>query len=77
MTAVENAEKWYLHFMDMLNHDTRPWDRENYAKQIKKIYEMAVWVDANLKGQCVIDPFFNFHFYEEEDAVAFKLKWEE
>ena len=33
MTAVENAEKWYLHFMDMLNHDTRPWDRENYAKQ--------------------------------------------
>ena len=38
---------------------------------------MAVWVDANLKGQCVIDPFFNFHFYEEEDAVAFKLKWEE
>ena len=43
--------------------------------KIHKIYEQAVWIDSNLNGSCIVDPFFGFHFYEEEDAVAFKLKW--
>ncbi len=43
--------------------------------KLHQIYEQAVWVDSNLNGSCIIDPFFGFHFYEEEDAVAFKLKW--
>ena len=43
--------------------------------RLHRIYEQAVWVDSNLNGSCIIDPFFGFHFYEEEDAVAFKLKW--
>lgn len=46
-------------------------------EQIANIYEKAVWVDAQLNGSCIVDPFFNFHFYDESDAMAFKLKWEE
>ncbi len=43
--------------------------------RIREIYEQAVWIDSQLNGSCIIDPFFGFHFYEEEDAVAFKLRW--
>ncbi len=43
--------------------------------RINQIYEQAVWIDSQLNGSCVVDPFFGFHFYEEADAVAFKLKW--
>lgn len=42
---------------------------------IHKIYERAVWIDSQLNDSCVVDPFFKFHFYEEADAMAFKLKW--
>ena len=44
---------------------------------IVDIYEKAVWCDANLNGSVVIDPYFNIHFYEEEDKMAFKLRWTE
>lgn len=43
--------------------------------KIHEIYERAVWIDSQLNGSCVVDPFFEFHFYEDEDAVAFKLRW--
>ena len=43
--------------------------------KVHEIYERAVWIDSQLNGSCVVDPFFEFHFYEEEDAMAFKLKW--
>jgi len=43
--------------------------------RLHQVYEHAVWIDSNLNGSCIVDPFFGFHFYEEEDAVAFKLKW--
>jgi len=44
-------------------------------EKVREIYERAVWIDSQLNGSCVVDPFFEFHFYEEEDAMAFKLKW--
>ena len=43
--------------------------------KIHEIYEQAVWIDSQLNGSCIVDPFFGFHFYEDEDAVAFKLRW--
>lgn len=43
--------------------------------KIHQVYERAVWIDSQLNGSCVVDPFFGFHFYEEEDAMAFKLRW--
>ena len=43
---------------------------------IYDLYKKAVWIDSQLNGSCIVDPFFGFHFYEEEDAMAFKLKWE-
>ena len=43
--------------------------------RIKKKYEQAVWIDSQLNGSCIVDPFFEFYFYEEADAVAFKLRW--
>ncbi len=43
--------------------------------KIREVYERAVWIDSQLNGSCVVDPFFGFHFYEEEDAMAFKLRW--
>ncbi len=43
--------------------------------KLHKVYEQAVWIDSQLNGSCVVDPFFGFHFYDEADAVAFKLKW--
>lgn len=43
--------------------------------QLGGVYQKAVWVDAQLNGSCIVDPFFVFHFYEEEDAMAYKLKW--
>jgi len=43
--------------------------------KVHEIYEQAVWIDSQLNGSCVVDPFFEFHFYEEEDAMAFKLRW--
>lgn len=43
--------------------------------KFSEIYEKAVWIDVNLNGSCVVDPFFKFHFYDEADAVAFKLRW--
>lgn len=49
---------------------------ERFINGIHEIYEHAAWIDANIKGGCIVDPFFGFHFYEEEDAVAFKLRWE-
>ena len=45
--------------------------------RIYRIYEKAVWIDSQLNGSCIVDPFLSFHFYDEEDAVAFKLRWEE
>lgn len=43
--------------------------------KIREIYERAVWIDSQLNDSCIVDPFFKFHFYEEADAMAFKLKW--
>jgi len=43
--------------------------------RLRQVYEQAVWIDSQLSGSCTVDPFFGFHFYKEEDAVAFKLKW--
>ncbi|KKK78379.1 hypothetical protein LCGC14_2844130 [marine sediment metagenome] len=42
---------------------------------VHQIYEQAVWIDSHLNNSCIVDPFFKFHFNEEEDAVAFKLRW--
>lgn len=42
---------------------------------LKRRYELATWIDSNLNGSCMVDPFGNFHFYEESDAVAFKIMW--
>lgn len=44
-------------------------------ERVHEIYEQAVWIDSQLSGSCIVDPFFGFHFYEEEDAMAFKLRW--
>lgn len=43
--------------------------------KLHQLYEQAVWIDSQLNDSCIVDPFFGFHFYEEADAVAFKLKW--
>ena len=42
---------------------------------ISDLYERAVWIDSNISNSCAVDPFFTFHFYDEEDAMAFKLRW--
>ncbi len=44
-------------------------------KKIQVAYEQAVWIDANLNDSCVVDPFCGFHFYDDADAMAFKLRW--
>ena len=48
---------------------------QDIKNEFAKIYARAVWVDLQLSGSCVVDPFFMFHFFEDEDAVAYKLKW--
>ena len=76
-TATEGVEKWYLHLIDILQKEDRIWDRIKYKDHFYELYKKAVWIDRNLTGGCAVDPFFNFHFYDEEDAVAFKLRWQE
>jgi len=49
--------------------------RQQGRDKIRGIYERAIWIDSQLNGSCIVDPFFGFHFYEDEDAMAFKLKW--
>ena len=71
MTAIDWLEKRYAEH----GHPSDPGDE--YQKVLTNIYKQVVWIDANLKGGCVIDPYFKIHFYEDEDAMAYKLRWEE
>lgn len=50
---------------------------QDIKNEFANIYAKAAWIDANLNGSCVVGPFFIFHFFKEEDAMAFKLRWEE
>ena len=78
-SAVQWAEIRYKEMCSDIVQEERIWDKYKpwFADIVKSMYEKAVWIDANIKGGCVIDPARNFHFYEIEDATAFKLKWEE
>ena len=38
-------------------------------------YEMITWLDDNIKGYYMFYSEIHFLFSEEEDAVAFKLRW--
>ncbi len=74
LTTIEGIEKVIdkrveanSNYLDHLNH--------NYKKMISGLYDKAVWIDANIPNSCAVDPYFGFHFYDEEDAMAFKLRW--
>ena len=81
LSAVEWIDLRYKERMGEQNYKemievNTPTILENFINDTHTIYEEATWIDANIKGGCIVDPFFMFHFYEEEDAVAFKLRWE-
>ena len=49
-----------------------------YCKNPEKVKEMRKWVCDELKSECGyvgVHRQYNFLFYDEEDAMAFKLKW--
>ena len=78
LTAVEWIEQRHNERIEVLIKEGKTYSKcanTEYMEAIHQLYEKAVWIDANTNGGCVADPFFCFHFYEEEDAVAFKLRW--
>lgn len=81
MSAIEWTDKRIAARIDQQDYkdmveNTHHVALEKFVEDVHSIYERAIWIDANIKGVCVVDPYFKFHFYEEEDAVAFKLRWE-
>lgn len=79
-TAVEWIEQRYFEKISQIKEEKQGSPvrlSKLFKEETADLYEKATWIDGNVKGGCVIDPHFGFHFYEEEDAMAFKLRWEE
>ena len=72
--AVDGIEKQLEKYLNNDSNYLLSMHRQ-YRDQFAETYKRAVWIDSQLNGSCVVDPYFNFHFYEETDAMAFKLKW--
>lgn len=63
-------------WVDMRGREDEKYKAQMFRTELSLAFAKAVWVDANTEGGCVVDPSLFFHFYQEEDAVAFKLRWE-
>ncbi len=75
LLAVDGIEKRLEQEIEV-NSNYISYATSHVRDKIYDLYKKAVWIDSQLNGSCIVDPFFDFHFYEEADAMAFKLKWE-
>ncbi len=64
------------------DHDFKYWTNrkrmEKWQNDIKDDLEMSIWIHENIKGHFSFEYVYGIRyikFAEEEDAVAFKLRW--